>query len=195
MFELFLVIMYGIMVGEGYFAYLIGFFSPGQERLPIPPGVHILTFVQHGGMLGDIIISWLTAHLAAKYFHEWNRVSIIQATLTSAVAFAIICETWRRGSVHVYDFCVINRKIMPAGWLHYVYGVIALTVIILALFYTPKEVLRSEISLIVILLMIHIGLGTFLPEWVSQKKISAASIVPACSLWVALIAKYWQIAR
>ncbi len=119
---------------------------------------------------------------------HWTTTQVLFSFL---ISFGITCGMlyqWVQGSKDLDEAFARNRHLTPAGWAHALYMVIALEVLILFYWFTPREFSSSLIRAIMsIALMVHVVLGIALPDLNTNKTLHKGTIITVIVAWLLIL--------
>ncbi len=145
------------------YAFIDGTLTPGQMERRWP-GVKHLPLMRHWGIILDfILVSPLLAGLLASYSQAWVRKHIGVAIILAAILGGMMFRSWNGSSKDVYDSFARNGTALLNGWVHYIYMVIALTVILMFYYSTPRVGFGAATG-VTLLLLLHVAVGMFQPR-------------------------------
>jgi len=166
-----LVVLVGfcLIFGEALFAWKDSFLTVAQMRARgLISGIPLLG---HGGIWSDaLMLTPMLAIITYKYANQWSAKSILLAAVVSLVFTIIMCVVWVKGGFTTPESLTHDGTLTIAGWLHAVYMLGALAIILLFYFATSR--LTSTPVIIVSLILAahvvianHIPLSLIGPDW------------------------------
>ena len=185
------------IVAQGILAWEMKLFTRSQGKKNGTAKERFLPFIEHAGMWSDfVVISPMTAWMIVSFWTVWNPNTVLLVLTGSAVINLIPIFFWAKESTEEPSAWNVNGKVTPAGWIHYGYTVVAMTVIILFYFSTPREMISQRASAIVSgLLVVHVFLGFWCTEWITQKRIRPQAWIIVFALWTLILFGWLHISH
>jgi hypothetical protein len=162
-----------MVILQGIFAYNDNFFTVTQMRAKgFEKGVPLL---YHLGIWGDfLILTPLMSYIVAKYGDQWQTKEIYSSGIIGIVSIIVLGFIWAKSAQHgLPESHTYGGKITAAGFVHAVYFVVVLAVIILTFFYTAIS--QEAAIIIAVILGLHVVYGTHMvlgligPSWYSDR--------------------------
>ncbi|MBX4210923.1 hypothetical protein KW783_03055 [Candidatus Parcubacteria bacterium] len=142
----------------GYLAYRDKMFWLSQMKAA---GIDFgLPFFWHTGMWSDVFVMTPILWIIFGYVGGWNLKAFILATIAGVIGSLAIHVPYLN---HPHPGAHIHGgHLTESGWVHAVYSVAVVGVLVLFYFFTPS-VKISDMWIVTILLVIHLFLGTLIP--------------------------------
>lgn len=170
-----LVVLAGfcLILGEVLFASVDSFLTVAQMRTRgLTNGIPLLG---HGGIWSDaLMLTPMLAIITYKYANQWSTKSILLMVIVSLVITRLMCAIWIKSGYAMPESLTHDGMLTIAGWLHAVYMLGALAIILL--FYFATSCLTSTPVIIVSLILAahvviasHIPLSLIGPDWYNSR--------------------------
>lgn len=170
-----LVIMYGLFALMALDSYRTHYFGSWQIRPKTLKKEGF--FVEHSGMWLDVVmVSWLVPVLMDKCWRNWSGFEITVAVMVSIFITAFMLHKWRLDGKDMEEAFVQKGQLTTAGWIHGLYMIIAISVVILYYCATPPAEANQCVDLVTIALALHITVSLAVPQLHSHGKVPAEVI-------------------
>ena len=128
-----------------------------------------LPFIAHGGMWADLlIVSPLTAVIVSSFYSEWSQSQWVVALALGFAVSTILHYIYTK--IEIPESHVYGGSLTPAGWVHWAYMSVIVTVFVLLYFFTPSLsyiffVIASVLLCLHVLISNHVILEIARPSW------------------------------
>jgi hypothetical protein len=194
MFFLSWMVSGGMVIFEGFLAWLDGLLTKKQSRVRYNWAkgfAKVAVFMEHGGMWGDFfLVSPISSWMWTYYRNQWTGNAVGKSFLIALAIGLGMLVMWVKGSKHLIEPFARFGKVTFNGVVHFLYMVIHLTIIFLFFFHTPK-VDPHFVWVAVVGLGIHIAIGLLQPEWNTYRRINPVNLVIVGVAVSLLIGKGW----
>ena len=154
-------------------------------------------FIEHGGMWGDtFIVSPLVAYMVSEMKHPspWGSLVAISITVVVGVMMIRIWAQATAGNDGFDEAFARNGKLTISGWLHFVYMLPTLSVVIMYYWCQPRGTVSVfQAGVVSILMAVHTATGILQPDWHTNGKISSITWRIAFVMWALIAISFWWI--
>ena len=156
----------GLLALQAVAALWIGMLTPAQM---IARGrSQGLPFLAHGGMWGDLVVTFLLANIVALYGAQWSQVSSISSLVFGVTLSGVMHWIYTQGDLP--EAHVIEHRLTLAGWFHVIFQAVAFAILVLFFLNTmdpSKQLVWWTVAILGIHLAVanHFILGIVRPKW------------------------------
>lgn len=172
------ILLMALAVLMPVFSYFRGDLTERQIRRKGLAGYSCLS---HTGTWGDLLIIPPISALMSSYSSSWDTGQTITAVIISLAATWILHAFWAKYCPPDHNISQ-SKKLTPAGWLHFIFMTIVMTIAIMFYFGTDG-VTRSHEIMVVVGLAIHVTLSTAVLDKIRQGRIELIAMILSAAMW------------